>query len=115
LPPGRYRVRKREQDRYLVLDVALVTGDRRLIRDLDMSPVVYGPERGGKGAEPDEGARTGRGPREHGPHLALGMRSGYSAGMDVAAELEVGHRFTVGHVFAGPRLALRSVNVHTQS
>jgi hypothetical protein len=108
-------VRKREQDRYLVLDVALATGDRRLIRDLDISPVVYGPERGGKGAEPDEGAGAGWNGREHGPRLALGMRSGFSAGMDPAPEVEVSYRFTMGHLFVSPRLALRSATVRTQS
>lgn len=115
LPPGRYRVRKREQDRYLVLDVALATGDRRLIRDLDMSPVVYGPDRGGKGAEPDDGGQTTWSGREHGPRLGLGMRSGFSAGMDPTPELEVSYRFTMGHLFVSPRLALRSATVRTQT
>jgi hypothetical protein len=115
LPPGRYRVRKRESDRYLVLDVTASPGDRILVRDADMKTLAYNVDRGSKGIAAMKPVPGQVMIREHGPHLTLGARSGFEPGMTWGSEVEVGYRLTVSHFFLGPRLVFRTSRLHTQT
>src|SRR5262245_48250868 len=69
LPPGRYRVRKRETDRLLTGEVTLLAGQSLTIRDADLKPSAYA-------AQTQKGSGLPFGLDAHGPHVTVGVRNG---------------------------------------
>ena len=96
LPPGDYRIRKRERERFLVLDVEARAGSTVQVRDRDMSSVPYADE-----------SVKGRPAQLHGPRLALAVRNGLTDGMTPAFVLRAGYQLGGRLPFVEPRLVLR--------
>ncbi len=100
LPPGDYRVRKREPDRFRVLDVAARAGSTVRVRDADMRSVPYADE-GIKGIEVQRPVQL------HGPRLDLAIRNGLTDGMSPAWAIRAGYQIGGRLPFVEPRLGLR--------
>lgn len=98
LPPGAYRVRKRESNRFLVLDVEARAGGAVQVRDRDMRPVPYADE-SVKGLQ--------RPVKLHGPRLAASFRNGLTDGMTPAFVIRAGYQLGGKVPFVEPRLVLR--------
>jgi hypothetical protein len=104
LPPGRYRVRKREAARLLVADVSLAAGQSATVRDADMKATSYATQTAKKGGLPF-------GLDAHGPHVSIGVRNGIVDGMGATSTLLLGYRLRWGIFFAEPRTILRSAQI----
>lgn len=105
LPPGDYRVRKRERERFLVLDVAARAGSTVQVRDADMRSVPYTDE-SVKGLQVERPAQL------HGPRLAASVRNGLTDGMTPAFVLRAGYQVGGKVPFVEPRLVLRMSTLH---
>ncbi len=106
LPPGAYRVRKREADRVLVTDVDALPGATARVRDEAMRALPYG-DAGVKGT-------TGAA-RLHGPRLDGQVRSPLVTGMSPAVGLRLGWQVGGSLLFVEPRLALRISRLDDES
>lgn len=108
LPPGEYRIRKRERHRFLVADVAAEAGAIVTVADEHMSPVDY-VSRGAKGEEPAGALHA------HGPEVWWGLRSGLINQMGPTSEIRAGYRFAWARLELTPRFALRRAEIRTAS
>jgi hypothetical protein len=97
LPPGRYRIRKREAGRVLEHDVQLARGQTVTLRDADMRVADYAAS-GRKGAD-DNFLRVDR----HGPVALAGVRSPLADEVTGALELTAGYQLAWGRLFVRPR------------
>lgn len=100
LPPGKYRIRKREKNRYLVYDLSLSAGQMVSVADADMRVVAYSNQtkKGGGG--------TLFGTHRHGPYALYGWRSPIVDGMTVGQDFSLGYQLEWGQLFLRPRLRI---------
>jgi hypothetical protein len=104
LPPGRYRVRKRESARLLVGDVTLAAGQSATLSDGDMKASAYAlPTQKGSGLP--------LGIDAHGPHVTVGVRNGIVDSMGPTSTLLLGYRLRWGSFFVEPRTILRTAQL----
>ncbi|MFL5388196.1 MAG: caspase domain-containing protein [Myxococcales bacterium] len=97
VPPGKYRVRKREEAGSLVVDVTVGAGQVRTIEDADMAMLPY-EEQVGKG---DAGAHL-----VQEPQLSAGIRSGLHRGIGLGLDLRAAYRVSAGKWFVQPEVEL---------
>jgi len=108
LPPGEYRVRKRESDHFLVLDISLRPGDVSRISDADMQVLPYETQR-------TKGAVQTVGLRRHGPRIETGVRNGLIDEMGLTWELRAGYRFGWNLLVVEPRFVYRLAQIDNTS
>lgn len=96
LPPGNYRIRKREPHRFLVTDVEIAAGQNITLNDADMESVAY-ENRAKKGADAPFGIDN------HGPVLSFNLRSGLNDQMSMTRGLRAGYRLGWRWLFIEPR------------
>ncbi len=99
LPPGKYRIRKREKNRYLIHDVSLSSGQVVSVTDASMRVVQYSKQT-------KKGGGTLFGIHQHGPHALFGWRSPTVDGMTVGQDISLGYQLEWGQVFLRPRLKI---------
>jgi len=97
VPPGKYRVRKREEAGSLVADVVVGAGQVRTIDDADMARLPY-EEQVGKG---QGGLRLAQEPQ-----ASAGIRSGLHRGIGTGLELRAAWRIALGDWFVQPQADL---------
>ncbi len=103
LPPGPYRIRKREPHRFLVHDVVAKAGSTVRVRDGNMEAVPYG----------DEGIKGGaqRLVSRHGPAVSMTLRNGLIPEMGPAWGFRLGYPLGGAVLFVEPTLGLRFVRL----
>jgi hypothetical protein len=95
VPPGKYRVRKREEAGSLVVDVAVGAGQVRTIDDADMAMLPY-EEQVGKGAAGIHLVQE--------PQVSAGIRSGLHRGIGAGLDLRAAYRIVAGNWFVQPQV-----------
>lgn len=100
LPPGTYRIRKREPRRSLIVDITVGENEVVTVRDADMQEVPIG----------EQAAKGGGGLllTSHGPVALTGLRNGLTPSMSVNWQAELGYDFSWGAFFLEPRLVFRT-------
>lgn len=98
LPPGTYRIRKREKNRFLIHDVSLRAGESAELEDSDMRVVPYSKQTN-KG-----GNALPFGVHYHGPLAKIGRRSPTIDEMSVGANYTLGYSLLRRHLLVRPRL-----------
>ncbi len=110
LPPGRYRIKKREKERVLTAEIDVGQGDATVLRDKDMkvSSIQGGDAKGGLTPLSLFSALTRAvGVEDHGPEVWLGARSFLVQGLSPGPELTAGYRVRWKYAFVQPRAAVR--------
>jgi hypothetical protein len=95
VPPGNYRVRKREEAGSLVMDVTVGAGQVRTIDDAEMAMLPY-EDQVGKG---DAGIHL-----VQEPQLTAGIRSGLHRGIGPGLDLRAAYRILAGKWFVQPQV-----------
>jgi hypothetical protein len=95
VPPGKYRIRKREDAGSLVMDVAIGPGQVRAIDDAEMARAPY-EEQARKGEEGFHLAQE--------PQISLGIRSGLRQGISAGFDLRAAYRVGTGSLFLQPQV-----------
>jgi hypothetical protein len=106
LPPGRYRVRKREGQSLFGGAVTLRAGQTSTIRDDDLTAIRIGPQRE-KGGDlvADVDASS---PTSHRVHLAAGLRNELFDDVGAVSQVLVGYRLLLGRLLLAPRVMIRN-------
>lgn len=100
LPPGVYRLKKRERGRILMGEVALAAGKKARVSDDDMRAVGY-----------EVPAKKGLSIFTYGPTALFGVRNGISSGMTATFEARAGMRLSWSWFSFEPRFAFRNAAV----
>jgi hypothetical protein len=104
VPPGSYRIRKRERARFLLADVTANSGVTTKIGDSDMRVVSYVTE-GSKG--PDSVSTL----VSHGPRAAVGVRNGLISAMSASWEVSGAYVLSWKYLELGPRFVFRRAEI----
>jgi hypothetical protein len=114
LPPGRYRIKKREPRRVLVVDVELTASEVRVVSEDEMQTETIGTGEA-KGADASLVERVGLFQfRGHGPFVRMGARAMPFSAFSPGPQVELGWRVGWKYMFVEPRLSLSGGNLVAQ-
>jgi hypothetical protein len=114
LPPGRYRIKKREPRRVLVVDIELGASETRVVREGEMQTEALGTGEA-KGADAGLIERVGLlAFRGHGPFVRMGARAMPFSSFSPGPQVELGWRVGWKYFFVEPRLSLSGGNLVAQ-